>query len=325
MQRDEQVAERAALRLRGAQVNALVRVERGFERRHRQHLRRRAKHGPDSLGARKAVFEAEGRGVSEPAGEGLVDRRKMAFGDVDMRGRAGSAIEKLVAAAHREIGARLIQAQFDRPRGVRKIPNDQRAVGLRRSGHRRHVLDLRRAIVDMGKFDDRSVGIDRACHVVRRLVADREAEHSRHAVDDMIVRREVAAFREDDLAVRPHARRGDEQLEQIDRDRVGHRDLKRRRAEQRRELCPDAAGRFIPACLVPGADEAVAPFAFHDAFDMPRHVRRQRAERIAVEIVDAFGKVEPRAERRERILRVKAEAILARDRHDDLRRNSSFL
>ena len=66
--------------------------------------------------------------MREPAGERLVERRQMPLGHIDMRGRAGPAVEELVAAADREIGAIRVEMQFDRAGRMREVPDDQRAL-----------------------------------------------------------------------------------------------------------------------------------------------------------------------------------------------------
>ena len=86
----------------------------------------------------------------------------------------------------------------------------------------------------MAEFDDRGVIIDRGGDAGCRHEARRKAEHARDAVHDVIVGGEIAALGEDRLARGSHARRGDEQLEQVDRDGVGYGHLMRRGAEQRR-------------------------------------------------------------------------------------------
>ena len=226
---------------------------------HREHLRRRAQHRADAVGAREVVSEGKRRRMREPAGERLIERREVPLGDVDMRRRAGPAVEEFVAAADREIGAVRIEPQFDRAARMREVPDDQRALGMRGCRHRRHVLDLGGAIVDVGQLDHRGVLVDRGGDLRRRHEAGVEPHHARDALDDVVVGGKIAALGEDGLAAGPHARGGDQQLEQIDRDRVGDGDLMRRGAEQRRELGPDAPRRLVPPSLVPRADQAGRP------------------------------------------------------------------
>ena len=159
--RDHQVAERAALGLHVAHRDAVEGIERGLERHHREHLRRGAEHRADAVGAREIVREGERRRMREPAGERLVERGEMALRHIDMRGRAGSAVEKLVAAADREVGAIPVEMKFDRAGRMREVPDDQRALLVRGLRDRRHVLDLGGAIVDVAELDHRGVGVDR--------------------------------------------------------------------------------------------------------------------------------------------------------------------
>ena len=143
---------------------------------------------------------------------------------------------------------------------MREVPHDQRAFVVRGARDRRHVLDLGGAIAHMRKLDDGRVLVDRGGDLCGRHEARRQSHHARDAFDDVIVGGKIAALGEDGLARRPHARRGDQELEQVDRDRVGDDDLMRRGAEQWRELGADAPRRLVPAGLVPRADEAFAPF-----------------------------------------------------------------
>ena len=56
----------------------------------------------------------------------------MPLGDIDMRRRARPAVEELVAAADREIGAIRIEPQLHRAGRMREVPDDQRALVVRR-------------------------------------------------------------------------------------------------------------------------------------------------------------------------------------------------
>ena len=71
-ERDHQVAERSALGLHVAHRDAVEGIERGLERRHREHLRRRAQHRADAVGAPEVIAERERRRMREPAGERLI-------------------------------------------------------------------------------------------------------------------------------------------------------------------------------------------------------------------------------------------------------------
>ena len=160
---------------------------------------------------------------------------------------------------------------------------------MRGCGDGCHVLDLGGAIIDVGKLDHRRVRIDRGGDLRRRHEAGVEPHHPRDALDDVVVGGKIAALGEDGLAAGAHAHGGDEQLEEVDRDRVGDGDLMWRGAEQRCELGPDASRRLIPASLVPRADQAGAPFLLDGARDALGDAFRPRAERIAIEIYEAAG------------------------------------
>ena len=110
-------------------------------------------------------------------------------------------------------------------------------------------------------------------------------------------------------------RAGAQRLEQVDRGRVAGRDLSRRGADQGRDPGANAAREIDPAGAVPAADQAFAPFAGDRLLQPRRSPARQRAERIAVEVDQAFGQRELGAQRGERIGGVAGERLFARGDH----------
>ena len=269
----------------------------------------------DAVGAPVTVVEAKRLGVPEPSGERLVEEAEMPFRNENMRRRARPAIQEFIPAADREIGLRLVELQIHGAGRMGEIPDDERALRMGRLRHKRHVLHLGAAVVHMREGDDARVGVDRLRNLTCRRETRLLAEKPRDAVDDVVVGGEVAMLREDHLPIRPHARRGDEKLEEVDRDRFGDGDLMGLGAEKRRKLRADAGGRCIPAGLVPGADEAFPPFVLDDLGNMLGDAARQGAERIAVEIDQLFVELEASPAGAKRIGSIERQAIVAGDRH----------
>ncbi len=129
------------------------------------------------------------------------------------------------------------------------------------------------------------------------------------------VGREIVALGEDDAPPRrigPLQRgRGAQHLEAVERGRVADADLAGVGADEAGDLVADAPREVDPASAVPAADQALAPLALGDFGQARGGPTRQRAERIAVQVDDAFGEDELVAQRRERIGAVEGRAVLA--------------
>ena len=97
------------------------------------------------------------------------------------------------------------------------------------------------------------------------------------------------------------ARGGDQQLEQIDRGRIGDQHLVRLRPDQGRDLRAHAARHADPVAAVPAADQLLAPFLLDHRALARRHLFRQRPKRIAVEIDQALGQMKAVAQGAQRI------------------------
>ena len=128
--------------------------------------------------------------------------------------------------------------------------------------------------------------------------------HLRRAARDMQIGMEIARFRQD---LRPFWRQlcgRDEQLEDIDRDRVGDQHLMRFRADQTGDLAADARRCVDPVGIVPAADQPFTPLAGHHVFLARHGGDGERPERIAVEIDQLFRQMKTRPHRCQRILDV---------------------
>jgi hypothetical protein len=97
----------------------------------------------------------------------------------------------------------------------------------------------------------------------------------------------------------PERRR--DQLEQIDRDRIGDDHLVRVRPDQARDLAAEALRQVDPAVLVPAGDQILAPLPTHHVVEHARGRFGQRPERIAVEIDQAVRQRETVPPGRQRI------------------------
>ena len=116
-----------------------------------------------------------------------------------------------------------------------------------------------------------------------------QTEHVRKTLRDVEIGREIRLLGEDRLAPRSGANRRGKQLEQADAGRIGDQQLVRPRADDRRQLRGDPRRPVDPAVLVPAGDEVLAPLPLRRFASGGRRRLRQRTERIAVEIDDAFG------------------------------------
>ena len=124
--------------------------------------------------------------------------------DVKESGRAGAAVEVLVAAADRKIDAASVE--FDRHSAgtVAQIPEHQRASLVRRVRDRLHVVDEPGPVVDMGQGDDGGVVVDGGDDVLRLPkvpVSDAvlgSAHHPQQSFDDVAVGWKVVGLGDDD-------------------------------------------------------------------------------------------------------------------------------
>ena len=75
--------------------------------------------------------------------------------DPDERRRARAAVQVLVAAANRDVGAGPVQIDRHGACGVAEIPDHDRARIPGRPGHPRHVIHASSAIAGVGQHQDR--------------------------------------------------------------------------------------------------------------------------------------------------------------------------
>ena len=172
--------------------------------------------------------------VPEPAGERLANDARGA-GAPRRRTRAPrAAVEILVSASDGEIDVRGIEADVDDTGAVAEVPEHEGAGGVRCGGESRHRIEAAGPIVDMGEGQHRDAFVERGDQGVgvRPGANGVEAEHLGGAFDDIAVGGKVAARVQQHAAVRAKPGGGDQQLEQIDRGRIGDGDFVLVRADQ---------------------------------------------------------------------------------------------
>ena len=204
--------------------------------------------------------ELERRGMAEPARQRLaqafaVHARGVARMRPDEGRRAGAAVQVLVAAADREVGAAPLAGRpaLRRPSapGPRRVSAPAAWAIARQLGH---VVDAAAAVVDVRQHQQRDLvgqvqgkvgGVDQA-----QLQPGGDGD----ALGDVEVGREVAALGEEHGAPGSvgllQRDGGAQRLEQVDRGRVAGRDLARRRRRSARAIrSPIAPARSIQPAL----------------------------------------------------------------------------
>ncbi len=290
-------------------------VDAALQRGHRQHWRGAAQVARDARRRAVAGRELERRGVPHPAGQGLPEALGVARVHPDEGRRAGAAVEVLVAAAHRHVGAVAVQGHRQRAGAVRQVPHRQRAgrvCGVRQRGH---VVQAAAAVVDLGEHQHRGVGAQQRRDLRGRVGQPQlAAALRRQRLGDVEVGREVAAFADDHAASRVgllrDGQRGAEHLEQVDAGRVGDHQLAGPGADQARDLVADALRQIDPAGAVPAADQIAPPLVAQDLLHARRGGPGQRAERIAVQVDQARRQLELLAQRGQRIGGVERQRVV---------------
>ena len=189
---------RAAPPCRRSGSAASTRVEAAFERRQRQDRRRAAQV------ARDARRPAGSRGVNSNGAAWPIQpdsgcRKRLGVARVhpDEGRRAGAAVEVLVAAADREVGARCrCRSTGTAPALCARSHTASAPAACAARGQRRHVVHGAGAVVDVGQHQHRDVA-RRARRAARSAVDQLAASkpRSRHSdFGDVEVGREVAAL-----------------------------------------------------------------------------------------------------------------------------------
>lgn len=223
---------------------------------------------------------------------------------IDERRRARPAIEILVSAADREIGAGSAQCHRHGTGAVSQIPDDERARGPRLRRDARQIVHGAGAIIDVREHKHRKIAIDQTIEFARRvdqrqlLVAPRAGDRVLRHVE---VGGKVMPFGDD-----PRSRRA-----QIERCAIGTNDIARFGADQRRDACADSSWQIDPICGIPRPDEPIAPLHIDGFAKRGPGSMRQRPERIAVEIDETVRQAERATLGGQRIDGVEAGGIFA--------------
>ena len=125
-----------------------------------------------------------------------------------------------------------VELNLDRPRGVRQVPEHERAGRVRGRGERTHVMACTGPEVDFGEHEQRRIAVQ---GFRERYALDHShlgAEQVRDTGGDVEVSREVASLGDDHAALWTCAQHRRHQTEQPDRCRIGHQHLARRRTDE---------------------------------------------------------------------------------------------
>ena len=199
--------------------------------------------------------------MAHPARQRRPDAVDVRGRDVDEGRRPGSAVEVLVGAADREVGAGGAQVDRQRARRMGQIPYRQCAGGVGGLGQPRHVVLSAGPVVDLGQHQGRDALVQRPGDFFRGHQPDLVAlaEGSDQPLRDVEVRRKVAVVREDDAPLRPHLQGRRHRLVDLDGQRVAHRHGAGRGADQTADALAEPARLVHPARVVPAAESASRP------------------------------------------------------------------
>ena len=173
-------------------------------------------------------------------------------------------------------------------------------------GYCRHVQDIAGLVVDMGNANTGDVLIDRIHDFVSFGKPDRVAvaELLDEALNHVVIRREVAAFHDDDSPVWLKLKRRRHDLVQVDARRIGQHDLVRFRADQWCDLSAKSLGELVPPRRIHAADQSLGPLLLDHLSRTFRSLQGHGAERIAIEVNNALRQEEFVPKRRQGVLLV---------------------
>ena len=119
---------------------------------------------------------------------------------VDEGRRAGTAVEMLVGASDREIGADFLDRQIERADRMREIPHDGDSLRVRGRGDAGHVVHSPGAVIDLGEQQHGDVRAERGFDGVGRREAQEPPSpaQGRQRVRHVEVGRKIAVVAEDD-------------------------------------------------------------------------------------------------------------------------------
>src|SRR6478735_10365360 len=281
----EEVRERQRLGPHRIDRHTVPDVQRRLQGQHGQDVRGADASPYGTLRGGVSGGHRERVGVRGPPGQGRVERRLMALGDVQVGGRAGAAVEVLVRTADGEVHTVRVEAHRQGARAVAQVPDGERTRLVDGGGETGQVVEPARTEVDVVQEHDRRTGAERTPHLGRVDGDDTVARHPGRRTGDVPVRGERRGVDQDLVpALVGEAARGHHGLEDVHTGGVAHHDLSGGRADQRGDPVADPLGRGPPAALVPGADAQRAPLTGDDVLHTGGNVTGQRAQRVAVEV-----------------------------------------
>ena len=259
--------------------------------------------------------EFERRRMAHPARQRLPEALGMPRMRPHESGRAGAAVEVLVAAADGEVGIGALQIHRQRAGRMREVPDRQHAGGMRLRGERGHVVQAAGAVVHLREHQHRDAFVEQALDFVGLAQHQLAAALAREALGDVEVGGEVRALRDDHAALRcvglRDRQRGTQHLEQVHRGRVGHHQFAGLGAHEACDLVAHALRQRDPAGAVPAADQVRAPFITHHLLHALRCRLRHHAQRVAVEVDHTRRQRELLTQRAQAVLRVEREAVVS--------------
>ena len=216
----------------------------------------------------------------------------MLRGDPEEGGGAGAAVEVLVGAPDREVGAGTGQVDGHRARRVAQVPLHQRAALVRPGGDRGHVEHRAGPEVDVGEAEQRDVLVDRGQRVGGVAPAQLEAHQVGDPGDDVAVGRERRRLHHQHVPVRPQPGRGHGGLEQADAGAVAEVYVAGGDPDQRCDPARDPLAQLHPLRVVPRPDQALAPLPAYDVVHPLGDPGREGAQRVPVEVDESLGQLE---------------------------------
>ena len=136
------------------------------------------------------------------------------------------------------------------------------------------------------------------------------------AFGNVQVGREIISLRDDSqpcrVVVSADQKRSTEHLVQVDRGAVGGHHLGRSGTDQGGDAVAQALRQVKPASLVPGSDQALAPFLAHHLRHPGGGGAWQHAERVAVQVNQAGWQLKLLAQAAQRVLLVELLAVFKR-------------